>query len=146
MAKFINWSDVENALHSILNNDDAGAWVLVGYHGTTNELSLVAQGRGGVEELKQNLDNSTFQYGLIRLANRKELEHSNKITFKDIFCAFQGSQVSIMKRGKMVEHLGSVQSKFEPNHAQLIVKNFDLVTEALLLAKADPKSGSHLIE
>ena len=95
--------------------------------------------------MKQHLKDDEFSYGLIRLAN-KTLEHSSKTTFRDIFFAFQGQAVSIMKRGKYVEHLGSVQAKFEPNHAQLIVKSRPALTAESLMEKSDPKAGSHLIE
>jgi hypothetical protein len=92
-----------------------------------------------------------------RQANSKELDHSTKTTYRDIFFAvqvcvvcvgptrllgvdrlnLQGQKVSIMKRGRLVEHLGAVQvqlgtsiprfvspsclvqEKFSPNHAQV---------------------------
>lgn len=87
-----------------------------------------------------------FMYALIRIANPKELAHSVKTTYRDIFFAFQGQEVSIMKRGRLVEHLGAVTEKFNPHHADLIVKSIPALSEKSLLEKSDPKAGSHLIE
>jgi hypothetical protein len=87
-----------------------------------------------------------FNKALIRVALSKELAHSNKTTFRDIFFAFQGSDVPIMKRGKLVEHQGPIAAKFEPHHATLVVKNLNALTEKTLLEKSDPKAGSHIIE
>ena len=126
--------------------DAPGGWVLAGYHGTGNVVSFQAKGTGGIEELKQHLTEDAFFYALIRVANDKELEHSNKQTFRDIYFAFQGPAVSIMKRGKFVEHAGAVEQKFQPNHAQLVVKSIPALTEAALKQKSDPKAGSHIIE
>lgn len=40
--------------------------------------------------MKAHMDDGAFCYGLIRLANSKELQHSHKTTFRDVFFAFQG--------------------------------------------------------
>lgn len=109
-------------------------------------ISYLAHGEGGAEELKQHLNSKEFSYGLIRIANPKELEHSNKTTYRDVFFAFQGQEVPIIKKGRLVEHLGAVTAKFEPHHADLIVKNPAAVTTKALLEKSDPKAGSHIIE
>ncbi len=68
--------------------------------------------RKGVEELKQYLKPDGFYYALIRLALPKELAHSHKTTFRDIFFCYQGSDVPIMKRGKLVEHLVEKKENF----------------------------------
>jgi thermostable 8-oxoguanine DNA glycosylase len=43
------------------------------------------------------------------------------------------------QRGRLVEHLGAVQARFEPNHAQLIVKSLEKLTKQAILEKSDPK-------
>ncbi len=67
-------------------------------------------------------------------------------TYRDIFFAFQGSKVPIMKRGKLVEHQGAVSAKFEPHHADLVVKSLAALSEKSIIEKSDPKAGSHIIE
>ena len=51
-----------------------------------------------------------------------------------------------MKRGKLVEHQGAVSAKFEPHHADLVVKNLAALSEKTIIEKSDPKAGSHIIE
>jgi hypothetical protein len=121
-------------------------WVLASYSADGKTVGYHAHGTDGIEGLKKHLTEDSFYYALIRIANKKELEHSVNVTFRDVFFVFQGSKVPIMKRGKFVEHQGAVEKRFEPNHAQLIVKDITLLNNDSLLTKSDPKAGSHIIE
>ena len=64
------------------------------FQGSPDKISFVAEGTHGIEELKQHLSEDAFFYALIRVANPKELAHSVKTTYRDIFFAFQGPKVS----------------------------------------------------
>jgi hypothetical protein len=78
MAQFSNWEEVEKAVADTVLREEAGGWVVVGYHGTDKTISFVGEGTKGIEELKRVLTDDHFYYALIRVANPKELAHSVK--------------------------------------------------------------------
>ncbi len=78
MAQFSNWEEVEKAVADTVLREEAGGWVVVGYHGTDKTVSFVGEGTKGVEELKRVITDDQFYYALIRVANPKELAHSHK--------------------------------------------------------------------
>ena len=87
MAQFSNWEEVEKAVADTVLREEAGGWVVVGYHGTDKTVSFVGEGTKGVEELKRCLTEDQFYYALIRVANPKELAHSVKASEKSSWCA-----------------------------------------------------------
>eukprot|EP01091_Cochliopodium_minus_P019202 TRINITY_DN8006_c0_g1_i1.p1 TRINITY_DN8006_c0_g1~~TRINITY_DN8006_c0_g1_i1.p1 ORF type:complete len:144 (-),score=36.85 TRINITY_DN8006_c0_g1_i1:100-531(-) len=143
MTTFANWNQVHQHFPT-----QSGEWVLIGYtpNSTTN-LTYVAHGNGGANSLKQHLNTSTYQYGMIRFEiDKTSMQHTDISAQRDIFFYYSGPDTPILKRGKYLENLGAVEEKFKPVHSKIEIKNKDLLSNQLLIERTNPGSGSKIID
>ena len=97
--------------------------------------------------MKQKLNTSTYQYGMIRFEiDKTSMQHTDKKASRDIFFHYSGPDTPILKRGKYIENLGTVEEKFKPHHAKIEIKSKDALSEELLIERTNPGSGSHIID
>jgi len=141
MAKFQDLGAIQGAMHEMLAPGSYSGWVLLGYVDATT-LGLKGKGHGGVEEVYPLLDDAEVQYTLIRFTEKKD---NNTVT-RDVYIAWTGSAVSKIQAAKKHTHFGDVQKVLAPNHAQLTCSTRAAFTDSNIRLKADPSSGSHILD
>eukprot|EP00012_Vannella_robusta_P008579 CAMPEP_0206208062 /NCGR_PEP_ID=MMETSP0166-20121206/15986_1 /ASSEMBLY_ACC=CAM_ASM_000260 /TAXON_ID=95228 /ORGANISM="Vannella robusta, Strain DIVA3 518/3/11/1/6" /LENGTH=143 /DNA_ID=CAMNT_0053628989 /DNA_START=8 /DNA_END=439 /DNA_ORIENTATION=+ len=143
MARFADASSVTAAINDVLAQGSFSGWVLVGYQ-DDKTLVLQGKGNGGVSELVQNIKEDEAQFCLVRIDDNTK--GSLKETTRDIFIAWYGPGLSIIKRGKKTSDLGTVQKVMKPFHADITAVNKENFNETNVRDKSMPLSGSHVID
>jgi len=132
---------ISAAINEVLSPTSYAGWVLLGYW-DDDTIVFLKSGSGSVDEVVKELKDDEIQFFLVRLPERKEISESSR----DIFVKWHGPDVNHIKAGKKAFHDGAVQKLLCPNHAQLIARNRANINEEVLRLKADPLSGSHVID
>ncbi|EGC39026.1 hypothetical protein DICPUDRAFT_148253 [Dictyostelium purpureum] len=148
MVKFANQAELNNALVNFRQTQTG--WVLITYK-TPTELEYKQSGTD-IAALASLLEDNQMAYILIRLEYTpndpgfKEGGLDNKANFKDIFISWTGPKVGILERGKKSEHRGDVQALLQPHHADISAINKANFNAATIKDRANPLSGSHVID
>lgn len=83
-----------------------------------------------------------MQYAVIRIPDKKDKND----TVRDIMIAWTGPSMGIMERSKKKVHIGEVKELLAPFHADLEAIGKTNFTEAIVMDRAGPLSGSHVID
>merc|ERR1712137_152180 len=142
MAKFADAASVTAAIDDVLAPGSFSGWVLVGYQ---DDKTLVLQGKGsgGVPEMVNHIKEDEAQFCLVIIDDKTK---GSQITTRDIFIAWYGPGLSIIKRGKKTSDVGTVQKVMRPFHADITAVNKENFTEGNVRDKSMPLSGSHVID
>lgn len=135
-----NEAALNEAFDDVLDRRASSGWLIVGYQ-SNNTLEFQKSGRGGVEELVQQLHDDQVQYAVIRVPSSKSAQAT-----KDVFIAWSGPGVKSVEVSKKKSHLGEVKELLKPFHCELFAvgkTNFNLET---VLDRSGPLSGSHIID
>jgi hypothetical protein len=97
---------------------------------------------GGVSQLVSNLKDDQMQYMLVRITAKKD----GHDTHRDIFIHWTGPSVKGIEKAKKRVNLGEIESFLVPNHAQIEALSKNNFTEAVVLDRSNPGSGSHVID
>eukprot|EP01091_Cochliopodium_minus_P014486 TRINITY_DN4920_c0_g1_i1.p1 TRINITY_DN4920_c0_g1~~TRINITY_DN4920_c0_g1_i1.p1 ORF type:complete len:517 (-),score=144.86 TRINITY_DN4920_c0_g1_i1:18-1568(-) len=141
---FDNPSQLDEAVNKLKSPSSLSGWVLIGYK-SANMLFFKKEGTGGPEQLLEEFKDNEVLYALLRVPVSRDEIIVGKSTW-DIFVSWIGPKINIVTKGKVKGLLGQVMDLMRPYHADLVLinkENFDLKN---ILAKADPKSGSHIID
>jgi len=143
MVRIENQPEIKQAITNLQKD----SFILLNYS-DENTLVLNHLGTGGVAELKERLNEDQVQFCLIRLSAPKDdpTNPNQDMSVKDVLITLLGSKVSKIKKAKKKADQGEVYGILQPNHAQIDCYNSENLTQANILAKADPSSGSHIIE
>ncbi|KAL6076864.1 Rho GTPase-activating protein 17 [Balamuthia mandrillaris] len=147
-----NENELEKAMAETFATASFSGWVLVGYvKDSVSVLTFQGSGKGGVDELVQNLHEDQVQFALLRIAVWKESGASGgegeiSKTTRDIFIGWIGPRVGIVQKGKKKSHMGEVKDLLKPFHAELFALRKTNFTEEVVRAKSGPLSGSHMID
>jgi Cofilin/tropomyosin-type actin-binding protein len=81
-------------------------WILYTYSGgNSNTVVLKGKGSGGVDELLEQLDDSTVGYGLVRLIER--VDESDTVKFA--YINWTGDNIPRMLRARLGTHSGAIK-------------------------------------
>eukprot|EP01098_Paradermamoeba_levis_P012439 TRINITY_DN544_c0_g1_i1.p1 TRINITY_DN544_c0_g1~~TRINITY_DN544_c0_g1_i1.p1 ORF type:complete len:169 (+),score=52.55 TRINITY_DN544_c0_g1_i1:70-507(+) len=138
--KLDNESELREAQAALFNINSFSGWVLLNYVGPST-VHFAAGGEGGVDELKPHLEHDQIQYALVRTAVE---EHGVK-KFRDVFICSIGKGVGIIEKGKKTALLGDAQNYLQPHHANVTVLAPQNLSQASLLDRSNPLSGSNVI-
>lgn len=83
-----------------------------------------------------------MNYAIIRIPDKKDKTD----TVRDILIAWAGPNVGIMERSKKKVHIGEVKELLTPFHADLEAISKANFTEAVVMDRSGPLSGSHVID
>ncbi|EFA84798.1 hypothetical protein PPL_01791 [Heterostelium album PN500] len=146
-----NPQKIKEALEHYKRADNVSDWIVLGYTSPTT-VELVATGSGGAATLSKQLDDSKVLYILVKEEydesdpGFKEGVIGNKANSKDIFIAWTGPKVGIIEKGKKKSHVGDAKACFQPFHAELTAVNSAHFNDRVIKDKANPLSGSHIID
>jgi len=141
MAK-INCSDpaIQKALDNIRDPNTKQNWVVVGYKPKSTEvLKVLATGEGGVDELKEELNDGKAQYAYICVESFK--------TRKFVYIAWCGEGVTGILKGSFPNHAielaNFILKNHHPIHVQINARNEDDLEESEIKERVKVAFGSN---
>ncbi|KAF7562069.1 hypothetical protein G7046_g2066 [Stylonectria norvegica] len=129
-----NESDLREAQAALFNQNSQNGWLLLNYV-SPSTLHFSAGGEGGVDELRNQLEDDQIQYALVRVLAEGKV--------RDVFVAWTGPGVGIIEKGKKFSHTGDAQAFLKPYHAEVTVHNKKKFNEENLIDRSNPASTSH---
>jgi len=149
------------AIQQKLNANTRRGWILCGYQ-TPSHIVLQKTGDGDTAELVSNLADDQVQYAIIRLPDNKDGTETVRdvlVCWTGMFGYFRlpyclrlttqsdaGPAVKKIEAAKKKTHLGAVRNVLKPSHAEVEAINRANFTEATLMSRSAPLSGSHVID
>ncbi|KAF8982314.1 hypothetical protein BGZ46_001483 [Entomortierella lignicola] len=131
--------DLKAAYEAILRPSDpknGDNWVVFGYDKGTNDLKVLSQGNGGLEELQEEFVDGKIQYAFARVVD----PYSQLSKF--VLVAWCGDGVPESKKGLFNSHLADISRFLSGYHLQINARCDADVTPALIMRKLDEGSGS----
>ncbi|KAF9990563.1 hypothetical protein BGZ75_001127 [Mortierella antarctica] len=131
--------DLRAAYESILRPSDpknGDNWALFGYDKGTNDLKVLGQGNGGLEELQEEFMDGKVQYAFARI-----LDPNSKLN-KFVLVAWCGDGVPESKKGLFNSHLADVSLFLKGYHLQINARCEADVTPAQIMKRLNEASGS----
>ncbi|CAO3563294.1 unnamed protein product [Mortierella alpina] len=131
--------DLRAAYESILRPSDpknGDNWALFGYDKGTNDLKVLGQGNGGLEELQEEFMDGKVQYAFARV-----LDPNSQLT-KFVLIAWCGDGVPESKKGLFNSHLADVSLFLKGYHLQINARCEADVTPAQIMKRLNEASGS----
>ncbi|KAF9133321.1 hypothetical protein BGW39_010025 [Mortierella sp. 14UC] len=125
--------DLKTTYESILkpaNPNNSNNWAMFGYDKGTNDLKVLGQGDGGLEELEDEFMDGKIQYAFVRIID------PNTELNKFILIAWCGDGVPESKKGLFNSHLA------DGYHLQINARCEADVTPAQILKRVNEGSGS----
>ncbi|KAG0315982.1 hypothetical protein BGZ99_007136, partial [Dissophora globulifera] len=130
---------LKTAYDAILRAADpktADNWALFGYDKATNDLKVLGQGSGGLEELEEEFLDHKVQYAFVRVVD------PNSQLNKFILIAWCGEAVPDNKKALFSSHLADVSQFLKGYHLQIHARNEADVTPAQIMKRVNESSGS----
>ncbi|KAF9133959.1 hypothetical protein BGX30_012094 [Mortierella sp. GBA39] len=131
--------DLKASYESILRPADpktSNNWAMFGYDKGTNDLKVLGQGDGGLEELEDEFMDGKIQYAFARIID------PNTELNKFILIAWCGDGVPESKKGLFNSHLADVSNFLKGYHLQINARCEADVTPAQILKRVNEGSGS----
>ncbi|KAF9100950.1 hypothetical protein BGX29_006123 [Mortierella sp. GBA35] len=111
-------------------------WALFGYDKGSNDLKVLSQGSGGLEELEEEFLDGKIQYAFVRVVDKySQLK-------KFVLIGWCGDGVPESKKGLFNSHLADVSQFLKGYHLQINARNEADVTPAQIMKRLDEGSGS----
>ncbi|KAJ1977948.1 actin binding protein [Dimargaris xerosporica] len=120
----------------ILQGDESLGWVVYGYDKGTNDLKVLEEGAGDLDELADEFDDGKIQYAFVRV------QDSNTGLPKFAFISWCGSGVPVTKKGLFGSHLNDVANYFKGYHVQIDARDADDVDPDRIRRKISESSGA----
>ncbi|KAF9954396.1 hypothetical protein BGZ70_010581, partial [Mortierella alpina] len=131
--------DLRAAYEAILRPADPQTgdnWAMFGYDKGTNDLKVLGQGNGGLEELEDEFADGKIQYAFVRIVD------PNTQLNKFILIGWCGDGVPESKKGLFNSHLADVSLFLKGYHLQINARCEADVTPAQILKRVHEGSGS----
>ncbi|ORZ16034.1 hypothetical protein BCR41DRAFT_353416 [Lobosporangium transversale] len=130
--------DLKAAYDTILTGDPKTSdnWALFGYDKGTNDLKVLGQGKGGLEELEGEFMDGKIQYAFVRVVD--PYSQLNKF----VLIAWCGDGVPVFKKGLFSSHLADVANFLKGYHLQINARCEDDVAPSHIMKRLDESSGS----
>ncbi|GBE88744.1 hypothetical protein SCP_1401490 [Sparassis crispa] len=115
-------------------------WLLLDYESDrSDKLHLTATGTGGLDELREQLNDSTasYAYARVQYANDKESKRE-----KFIYVVWVGPQCKIMRKAKSSVHSGDVKSVLHAYSIEVAARENDDLKEEPIVARLRKAGGA----
>ncbi|KAJ1920344.1 actin binding protein [Tieghemiomyces parasiticus] len=128
--------DLVSTHQRILSGDEDISWALYGYDKGTNDLKVLEEGAGDLDDLSDEFDDGKIQYAFVRV------QDSNTGLPKFAFISWCGSGVPVAKKGLFGSHLNDVSNYFKGYHVQIDARDEDDVSPDRIRKKISESSGA----
>lgn len=99
--------DIAAAYDAVRSDKEPTNWLLISYAGATgNKLSLTSTGEGGIDEMRESLDDAQVQYGYVRVEYANDAE-SRRVKFALI--VWIGENTKVMRKARVSVESGDVK-------------------------------------
>lgn len=112
-------------------------WVVFGY-GNQNTLTLIAEGKGGLNEAAEHCPADKCRYILLRKAHKVELSWTVKFAYVD----WTPDTLNPMRKSLLTVHKGQASDMFAPHHVFLKASSADELDDSVILDKIGFSSGT----
>jgi len=129
--KFVNPDAVKAALVELRNTSSTVDYVLLGYEGETDDLTLAAQGAGGLAAIQEKLSADNVVYGLLRVTEKTDNVSSHKF----VLITWVGDQVKVMRKARVTTHQGGVQALIGGFHVALTASDKAELSDTIIKGK-----------
>lgn len=101
-------------------------------------LGVLSTGTGGVEALKQHLEENNINFGLVRVEDIID----KSVTVKFVYIKYQPETVAAMKKSSVSTKKGLYDQLFAPYHVNFEISSAAEIDEQSLMDKVQSASGS----
>lgn len=115
MALFLD--SCAEAYKEVFSDEVDTEWCILGYEG--KKLACKEKGTGGLESLKEKLNDGQVQYCLVRIVKMDDGGDSRRIKF--VFITWVGESAPAMKKGQVTSHKPAVAELFKGTHVEKAV-------------------------
>lgn len=146
MSADINMGDpaILAAWGSVTRDGSPDNWFLIAPKaGSRSDLEVVGTGSGGLEELKNHLDDSRIQFGIIKVFGVDEKETTTSRRAKYVFITYIGERVSVLVKARVSVQKGQITPSFHGVQAYLDFSGKDEVTQEVIGQKLAGCGGAH---
>lgn len=126
--------EVQEAVARVRSDGDPATWMVAGYKDSNPKGPLVCMGcgEGGLDELKNNLDDSLPMYGLYRVSHT---DADDITTVKFVYICWVGTKVKPMAKAKISTHKGTAEEIFCPAHVTVFASELSDIVERNIMEK-----------
>ncbi|KAL6053482.1 Drebrin-like protein-like [Balamuthia mandrillaris] len=134
----LNVPDNKDAINAVRSDSDETDWALFGYEGESNNLVVVGQGSGGLEELKAHLKPDQIFYGLLRVVDTIDGRPYPKF----VFINWVGEGVKTVRKALITTHNGAVTRYIGQYHVDVSPSTEEELTLEDIMHRVTSASGS----
>ena len=131
---------IREAYEEVRKDDNETNWMLISYaEGSDKVWSLVGKGEGGLEELKEKLNENFRGFGYLRCITGDDLSKRAKF----VFITYCGEKVRLIHRTKLTVHKADVLRVIEQVSISVDASTLDELTEEDIQARLFKAGGAH---
>ncbi|MBW0481628.1 hypothetical protein O181_021343 [Austropuccinia psidii MF-1] len=131
---------IQQAYEDVRNDKTGANWLLLNYESDRSDrLKLTDTGSGGLEELKEKLQDNqaSFVYSRITYSNDKESQRH-----KFILIIWIGSNVKVMRKAKLSVHKADVKSVLRQFSIEVPAGSLDDLNEESIVTRLRKAGGA----
>ncbi|KAH9951561.1 actin depolymerizing protein [Amylocystis lapponica] len=131
---------IDEAYQDVRSDKSETNWLLLDYESDRSDtLKLTSTGSGGLEELRDRLDESkaSFAYVRVQYANDKESKRE-----KFIFVVWIGPGCKVMRRAKISVHSADVKSALRAYSIEVAAREKDDLKEDPIIVRLRKAGGA----
>eukprot|EP00010_Vexillifera_abyssalis_P007591 CAMPEP_0201550004 /NCGR_PEP_ID=MMETSP0173_2-20130828/6429_1 /ASSEMBLY_ACC=CAM_ASM_000268 /TAXON_ID=218659 /ORGANISM="Vexillifera sp., Strain DIVA3 564/2" /LENGTH=169 /DNA_ID=CAMNT_0047959873 /DNA_START=103 /DNA_END=612 /DNA_ORIENTATION=+ len=124
-------------------NDDTNWMLLSPKSGSKSDLEVVGSGSGGLNEMKETLDEGRIMFGLLKVVGVDEKETTTSRRAKYVFITFIGSKVSVLVKARVSIQKGQVTPLFHGVQIFVDISGVDELEPKVIADKLIASGGAH---
>ncbi|KNC79905.1 hypothetical protein SARC_07724 [Sphaeroforma arctica JP610] len=112
-----NEAELLSAIRAVREDASPIDWVVAGHTSSPTEIQLVASGSGGLEAMKQALQDDNVCFGLVRFEEMVEMIKTTKF----VYVHWEGPGMGFVKKGRYAIVRGDITDRyFSPAHVDIV--------------------------
>ncbi|CAI4211640.1 unnamed protein product [Parascedosporium putredinis] len=135
----LNSTEIANAYDAVRSDKDEANWLLIGNGPTGNQLNLTKTGSGGLDELKNELDDSQVQYAYVRVEYANDSE-SKRVKF--VLIIWIGNSTKVMRKARVSIESGEVKRVLSHHSIQVDANDKSDLDEKDIVARLRKAGGA----
>ncbi|XP_001604707.1 drebrin-like protein [Nasonia vitripennis] len=124
------------AWQSVVDDKSPTNWAVYGYEGQTNNLKVVSTGKGGLEEMIEELNSGMIQYAFCRVIDMKTTLP------KCLLINWQGEGAPIVRKGTCANHIRDIERLLKGAHITINARSDEEVEVDLIMDKLSRATAS----
>ncbi|KAI0805968.1 actin depolymerizing protein [Irpex lacteus] len=131
---------IQEAYQAVRDDKSETTWLLLDYESDrSDKLTLTATGTGGLEELREHLDDSKASYAYVRIRYSNDKESQRE---KFILVVWIGPSCKVMRKAKISVHSADVKSVLRVFSIEVPAREKDDLKEEPIVVKLRKAGGA----